>query len=206
MTDQTTGAGGRRRPRSGWRAAGTTSIRVRSRALRYRERVIDDGVDPDAQDNGEAEARLLTGIRDQRLVLEGWFASHGDTGTRGPHVHLRTTDQRDAVLKTSQVAHLINQLVLVRDRIDALWEHDGQSYPFGDEPDDNEPSVIEARRLRESEQRELIRSQVHGVVDVLLGASDRHEAVSGVAELLGIDEVEALVRLSGLSLLDLTPR
>ncbi len=163
-------------------------------------------MDPDARDSGDAEARVLTGIRDQRLVLEGWFASHGDTGSHGPHVHLRTTDQRDPVLKTSQVAHFIDQLAIVRDRIDRLWDRDSQTYPFGDEPDDNDPSVIEARRLQEQNQRQLIRSEIHSVVEALVTASSLQEGLSRVAALIDIDEAEVHWRLATFSLLDLAPR
>jgi hypothetical protein len=51
---------------------------------------------PEGEDEG-AQAVVDTGIRDQRLVVSGWAASHADTGTPGPHVHLSTNDWQTPV-------------------------------------------------------------------------------------------------------------
>jgi hypothetical protein len=108
----------------------------------------DEGTGAQQQPTGEdAQVAMDTGIRDQRLIVSGWFASHADSGTRGPHVHLGTGDGRDPVLRTSQIPELVDALNLVGGRIDRMWETDGAEYPFPDAPDDNDPAVIRRRRI-----------------------------------------------------------
>jgi hypothetical protein len=89
-------------------------------------------------DDGDPQASLDTGIRNQRLVVAGWGASHADTGTPGPHVHLSTGDGHDPVLRTSQVPALVDALHAVGARIDRMWERDGADWFTGEEPDDND--------------------------------------------------------------------
>jgi hypothetical protein len=89
----------------------------------------DEGTGAQQQPTDEdAQVAMDTGIRDQRLVVSGWFASHADTGTRGPHVHLGTGDGGDPVLRTSQIPELVDALNLVGGRIDRMWETDGAEY------------------------------------------------------------------------------
>lgn len=71
---------------------------------------------------------MRTGIRDQRLVVSGWGASHADTGTPGPHVNLSTNDGQTPVLKTSQIAELVDALHTVGGLIDRMWEKDGANW------------------------------------------------------------------------------
>ena len=88
-----------------------------------------DGSAPeDGTDAEEATAAVETGRRGQRLICEGWFASDADSGTPGPHVHLRTSDGQDPVLRTDQVAGLAEALPVVARRIERMWEVDGAEY------------------------------------------------------------------------------
>ncbi len=49
----------------------------------------------------DAVAVMETGRRGQRLICEGWLASHADSGTPGPHINLRTSDADTPVLRTN---------------------------------------------------------------------------------------------------------
>ncbi len=115
-------------PRSRVFAHGRATVRCMSNEERGEDR-----------DTGDAQVALRTGIRDQRMVVSGWFASHANSGTRGPHVHLDTNDGKTPVLRTSQIPELVDALNVVGERIDRLWETDGADYPFGEAPDDNDP-------------------------------------------------------------------
>jgi hypothetical protein len=149
----------------------------------------------------DGQALLSTGIRDQRLVVEGWIASHADAGTPGPHVHLRTSDRKDAVLKTSQVPALIDGLTQVAAYIDRAWAEE-PNYPFG--PDYNDPAVIRQQRIRDLEFLDALHARLPAVVALLLGAED-HAAVSpAIGELLGYGEGETDVRLRGINMFAFT--
>ena len=84
----------------------------------------------DADQHKDATASMETGIHGQVLKIDGWFASHADTGRPGPHVHLSDagSSMRGAVLKTSQIPELIECLNLVTERIDRQWEREGDDY------------------------------------------------------------------------------
>ncbi len=154
-------------------------------------------------DTGDAETAVRTGIRDQRMVVSGWFASHADTGTPGPHVHLSTNDRQDPVLKTSQIPELIGALNLVGERIERLWETDGADYPFG-EPDDNDPAVIRRRRIDHLVLLDNLRTHFTEIADILLRSRDMHDASAAIAPLLGIDESEVTYRLNNINLFAMT--
>lgn len=78
---------------------------------RYRRPVVyGEGVGED-RDTVDPEVAMQTGIRDQWLVVSGWFASHADSGTRGSHVHLSTNDTRKPVHKTSPSNSLTGPMV-----------------------------------------------------------------------------------------------
>ncbi len=160
--------------------------------------------DEEAADDGDAHASLETGIRDQWLNIAGWFASHADTGTRGPHVHLSTNDGRNPVLSTRQIPDLIAALTLVADRIDRLWETAGAEYPFGADPDDNDPAVIRRRRIADLELHDRVAANLPEVLALITQAESSAAAMGPVAALLGVDDVEALARLSRFSLWRLT--
>ncbi len=101
------------------------------------------GID-EAREHEDAAASMETGIYGQTLAIDGWFASHADRGTFGPHVRLVADGINGAVLKTSQIPELIECLTLVAERIDRRWELDGDDYlrHSDDAPNDNDPAVI----------------------------------------------------------------
>src|SRR3954451_4643505 len=133
----------------------------------------------------DAQAAIDTGIRGQRMAVSGWFASHADSGTQGPHVHLSTNDRRDAVLKTSQIPELVDALNAVGGRIDRLWETDGADYPFSD-VDDNDPAVIRQRRIEQLVLLDNLRDHFTEIAEILLRSDDLHDASTAIAPLLGI--------------------
>jgi hypothetical protein len=152
----------------------------------------------------DAHAALDTGIRDQLLVVSGWFASHADSGTRGPHVHLSTNDRQDPVLKTSQIPALVDALKKVGGRIDRLWDAEGADYPFGDALDDNDPSVIRQRRIDHLVLLDDLRAHLTEICEILVRSDDLHDASAAIAPLLGIDETEVSYRLNGINLFAMT--
>jgi hypothetical protein len=157
------------------------------------------------RDTGDAQVAMRTGIRDQRLVVSGWFASHADTGTPGPHVHLSANDSQNPVLKTSQIPELIDALNLVGERIERLWETDGADYPFGDS-DDNDPAVIRQRRIDHLVLLDNLRAHFSEIAEILLRSQDMNVASTAIAPLLGIDEMEVTYRLNSINLFAMTRR
>ena len=154
---------------------------------------------------------METGIHGQVLKIDGWFASHADSGRPGPHVHLSDegSSMRGAVLKTSQIPELIDCLNLVTERIDRQWEREGDDYVretrFLDEPDPNDPAVIRRRRLDDLVLNEKLAHHFIEVVDLLTQAEDIHEATDSIAALLGVDDDLAVqVHLLNFPLLGLT--
>jgi hypothetical protein len=143
------------------------------------------------EDEQLATATLETGIRDQRLVVEGWIASHADSGTPGPHVHLRTDFKRDAVLRTDQVPGFVAALTRVADRIDQQWaDGAGDGYPFG--PDRNDPAVIRQERIADLQFVDGLHAHFRDVATMLLEVDD---ASVPIAEALGMDALEVSHRL-----------
>lgn len=155
-------------------------------------------------DDGDTQAALRTGIRDQWLVVSGWGASHADSGTPGPHVHLSTNDGSSPVLKTSQITDLVDALHAVGGRIDRMWEEDGKNWFTGDEPDDNDPAVRRQGRIADLELHSVIADRWTEVAKILLEAADTDEAIKLLAPVLGVDEVQVLARLSRFSLFTVT--
>lgn len=156
----------------------------------------------EANEHEDATARIKTGIYGQILNINGWFASHADTGTPGPHVRLLANGRNGAVLKASQVPELIDCLDLVAERIDRQWERDGDEYlrGFGDAPDDNDPVVIRERRMDDLVFLENLRTHFAEIAEILLRSEDMHDASTAIAPLLGIDEVEVTGRLNSINL------
>ena len=160
-----------------------------------------------AEDDGDAEARMETGVLNQRLIVEGWFASHADKGTPGPHVHFRTSDKRDAVLKTEQIPELIDIVTLVGQRIDQRWTSDGQQYTddvLRHSPDPNDPETIRRERVTYLEFAEKLSARMPEVVALVQAAETTDEALTSVAALLDVDEVAVMIRLARFDLLSLT--
>ena len=148
-----------------------------------------------------------TGVRNQRLIVEGWFASHADKGTPGPHVHLRTSDRRDAVLKTDQIPELIDIVTVVGRRIEQLWTSDGQQYTHDvlrHSPDPNNPETIRRERIKYLELTEKLSARMPEVVALVQAAESTDEALASVAALLDADEVDVMIRLARFDLLSLT--
>ena len=161
----------------------------------------------EAREHEDATASMLTGVQDQILEINGWFASHADTGRPGPHVRLVARGSTDAVLKTSQIPELIDCLNLVAERIDRQWERDGAEYVrtyFGDAPDDNDPAVIRQRRIEQLELNELVAAHITEVVEIIAGAADIHEATDAVAALLGVEPMAIQMHLDSYSLFGLS--
>lgn len=147
-----------------------------------------------------------TGVNGQSLSINGWFASHADTGTPGPHVRLVANGINGAVLKTSQIPELIECLNLVADRIDRQWERDGEEFmrDFGDAPDDNDPAVIRERRINHLLMLQNLRAHFSEIAEILLRSVDMHDASTAIAPLLGMDEAQVLHRLNSVNLFAMT--
>lgn len=161
----------------------------------------------DGTDAEEATATVETGRRGQRLICEGWFASHADSGTPGPHVHLRTSDGQDPVLRTDQVAGLAEALSVVAERIERMWEVDGAEYAEKvvlRSPDPQDPEVSRQRNLQRLRFTQRLSENLPELIRLLTHASSTDEALVDIGALLGVDEAEVMVRLARFDLLTLT--
>lgn len=156
----------------------------------------------------EAEAVLDTGIRGQRLVINGWFASHADCGSPGPHVRLHASGDLDAVLTTTQIPALVEGLTTVAERIDRLWETEGEEFleatGLAQAPDPNDPAVQRQRHVEDLELHSLIADHWTEVAALLLDADDTTDAIEQIGAALGVDPVRVLARLSRFSLFTVT--
>ncbi|MDQ3900562.1 MAG: hypothetical protein M3319_08985 [Actinomycetota bacterium] len=161
----------------------------------------------DAEDT-HAEVVLDTGIRGQRLLIHGWFASHADGGTPGPHVRLGASGEMDPVLRTNQIPALIDGLNTVAERIDRQWARDGESFlrdtNFADAPDPNDPAVQRQRRIEDLELHSLVADHWTEIAPILFDAENTDDAIERIASLLNVDAVRVLVGLSRFSLFSLT--
>ena len=161
----------------------------------------------DESDAEEATAAVETGRRGQRLICEGWFASHADSGTPGPHIHLRTSDGQDPVLRSDQVPELAEALSVVAERIERMWEVDGAEYAENvvlRSPDPQDSEVSRHRHLERLRFTQRIAENLPEVVRLLTQASSTDEALVDIGALLGVDEAEVMVRLARFDLLSLT--
>lgn len=157
--------------------------------------------------DGDAVAVMETARRGQHLICEGWFASHADSGTPGPHVHLRTSDAETPVLRTDQLPSLITVLTRVAERVDRLWATDGDQYATEvvlRAPDPQEPQAVEQRRLERLVFTQRVFDHLPEVMRLLTDASSTDEALVSVAALLEVDEVDVMVGLAHFDLLTLT--
>ena len=163
----------------------------------------DHGQTPD----DDAHVSIETGRRGQRLICEGWFASHADSGTPGPHVHLRTSDGGSAVVRTEQVPDLIAALTTVAGRIDRQWASDGDHYAAEvvlRAPDPQDPDVAEEQRRRRLRFVQAVQHNLSAVTRLIMEATSTDEALVNVAALLDLDEAEVMVGLARFDLLALT--
>jgi len=154
----------------------------------------------------DPERAMETGVRDQTLVITGWFASQADSGTPGPHVRLWSGGVNGAVLRTNQIPELIDNINAVRERIDRQWDEQGEEFlaAYDDWIDDNDPEVILQRRIDHLDFVDRLRTHFSQVAAILVQAADIHAASAAIAPLLGVDEVEVEVRLNNISLFSLT--
>jgi len=168
---------------------------------------LDDSTAASGSDAEEPVAAVQTGRRGQQFICEGWFASHADSGTPGPHVHLRTSDRDDPVLRIDQVPALVKALSLVSERIERMWAVDGDQYAEDvvlRSPDPQDPDVIRRRRVEYLTFTQRVADNLAEVIRLLSQASSTDEALIDLGELLGVDEAEVMYRLARFDLLSLT--
>jgi hypothetical protein len=158
-------------------------------------------------DGDDSQIEIDTGRRGQRLVLEGWFASHADSGTPGPHVHLRTSDRETIVVRADRVPDVIEALARAARHVEGQWASHGEEYAADvvlRSPDPQDPAVAEALRLRRLRFTQAVRDNVEEVVRLLTDASSTDEAIDSVAAALHVDAVDVMVGLARFDLLALT--
>jgi hypothetical protein len=157
-------------------------------------------------ENEEAVARIESGVRGRPLIVEGWFACHADHGTPGPHIHLRTSDTGEMVIRTDQIPDLIEALSLVAERIERLWEADGAEYTeevLSHSADPYDPDVIRQRTIRELDFLDRVAAHGPELIQRLTDADSTDEALDAAILLLDVNEVDAF-RLARFDLLTLT--
>ncbi|KAB2811105.1 hypothetical protein F9L07_04030 [Pimelobacter simplex] len=155
----------------------------------------------------DAQGAMPSARRDRSVVVDGWFASHADSGTPGPHLRLRASDFEELVIRTDQVPMLCALLTAVAERIDAQWAVDGQQY--ADEvvrrsPDPQDPEVERAAALARLRFVASVGERADEVLALIRAADSTDEAVDSVAALLDADPADVLVRLARFNLLGLT--
>lgn len=154
-----------------------------------------------------AQGSMPSARRGRSVVVEGWFASHADAGTPGPHLRLRASDLEELVVRTDQVPLLCALLQSVAERTEARWAADGERY--ADEvvrraPDPQDPEVERAAALDRLRFAAAVDERAEEVLALVRAAGSTDEAVEAVAALLGTDPAQALVRLARFNLLGLT--
>jgi hypothetical protein len=167
----------------------------------------DDPIEEGDQDDNDAVVAVETGRRGQLLICEGWFASHADSGTPGPHLHLRTSDAETPVLRTDQLPTLISAMTTVAERINRLWATDGDQYAAEvvlRSPDPQDLRVMEQGRRKRLGFTQVVLDNLPQVMNLLTEASSTDEALVNIAALLEVDEVDVMVGLARFDLLALT--
>ena len=160
------------------------------------------------EDEKDAYAAPPTGVRNQKLVMEGWMASHADQGAWGPHVALRASDRERVVIRSSEIPAIVRDLTTVGERIDALWARDGDRYVddvLRHSPDPDHPDVIRRREIERLEMLHRLGTHLPEVIAAVLAAVDTEAAFSAVAAIIGEpDETEVLVALANVDLFAFT--
>ncbi|XBB69271.1 hypothetical protein ABFU82_08180 [Nocardioides sp. WV_118_6] len=154
-----------------------------------------------------AQGTMPSARRDRSVVVDGWFASHADAGTPGPHLRLRASDFEELVIRTDQVPMLCALLTAVAGRIDAQWAVDGEQYAdevVRQSPDPQDPAVERAAALDRLRFAAAVGDRADEVLALVRGADSTDEAVDAVAALLDVDPAQVLVRLARFNLLGLT--
>jgi len=154
----------------------------------------------------DAHGAMPSARRDRSVVVDGWFASHADSGTPGPHLRLRASDFEDLVIRTDQVPMLCALLTAVAERIDAQWAVDGEAAAaeIRAAPDPQDPEVERASALARLRFVAAVGERADEVLALVRAADSTDEAVDSVAALLDADPVDVLVRLARFNLLGLT--
>ena len=154
-----------------------------------------------------AQGSMPSARRGRSIVVDGWFASHADAGTPGPHLRLRASDFEELVVRTDQVPLLCALLQAVAEKIDAQWAVDGEEYAetvVRQSPDPQDPEVERASALDRLRFAAAVGEQAEEVLALVRAADSTDEAVDAVAALLDTDPVQVLVRLARFNLLGLT--
>jgi hypothetical protein len=146
----------------------------------------------DAAGNGSADeedavAEIETGRRGQRLICEAWFASHADSGTPGPHIHLRTSDRRALVLRSDQIPNLMEALSVVAERIARQWAEEGDEYAENvvlQSPDPQDPDVVRRMHVHHMRFMQRVAENLPEVTRLLSTAESTDEALASIAPLL----------------------
>ena len=177
------------------------------RTGQYGQGMTRDEATADEGSDAEATAAVETGRRDQWLICEGWFASHADSGIPGPHLHLRTSDGQDPVLRTDQVPNLAEALTVVATRLDRMWALHGDEYAEKvvlRSPDPQDPEVIRQAHVDHMRFTQRIADNLPEVTRLLARAASTDEALVGIGALLGVAEAEVMYRLERFDMLSLT--
>ncbi|RYU10061.1 hypothetical protein [Nocardioides iriomotensis] len=122
-------------------------------------------------------------------------------------MHLRTSDGETPVLRTDQLPALVTALTTVAERIERLWETDGEQYAADvvlRSRDPQDPRVIRQRRRERLSLVQAVRDNLADVMRLLVEASSTDEALVDIAALLDVDEVDVMVGLARFDLLALT--
>lgn len=167
----------------------------------------DDSAAHSGPEDVEPIAVVETGRRGQQLICEGWYASHADSGTPGPHIHLRTSDRQNPVLRTNQVPSLVKALSVVAERIDRMWAVDGDEYAEDvvlQSADPQDPEVIRQRHVEHLRFMQRLADNLPEAIRLLAQAASTDQALRDVAALLGVDEAEVMHRLARFDMLALT--
>lgn len=142
----------------------------------------------------DATTEIETGVRGRSLIVEGWFASHADAGTPGPHLHLRTSDRGPMVLRTEQLPALVEAAQTVAERIERLWDAHGESYTddvISHADDPNDPEVQRRNQLEDRDFHDKVTAKLPELVEAFRRAESTDEAIDAAILLLGISEGEA---------------
>lgn len=156
-----------------------------------------DAAAENGADAEDATADVETGRRGQRLICEGWFASHADSGTPGPHIHLRTSDGHDPVLRTDQVPNFVEALTVVAERIDRVWTVQGDDYAANvvlRSPDPQDREVIRQTHIDHLRFAQRVADNLPEVTRLLAQAESTDEALVNIGALLGVEEAEVMHR------------
>jgi hypothetical protein len=123
------------------------------------------------------------------------------------HVHLRTSDQETAVVRSDQVPQLIDSLTKVAQHIENQWATHGDDYAADvvlRAPDPQDHIVAERQRQKRLRFMQAVRDNLVEVMQLLTDASSTDEALISIARLLKVDEGEVMIGLARFDLLALT--